>query len=143
MDEAKGRRPGRKRREIGRRSGRIGGGVDRIGTKGDSRSPTASGLALLYYAERPKTKRQDTSGKPLKSGRKAGDQEKEERMRREGKDDASYDEEEEKDKVMVRRKERVRERRKAERERGEERERDDRLRTTRSVNNTKADCGRG
>lgn len=54
-------------------------GVDRIGTKGDSRSPTASGLALLYYAERPKTKRQDTSGKPLKSGRKAGDQEEEEK----------------------------------------------------------------
>lgn len=41
--------------------------VDKIGTKEDSRSPTASGLALLYYAECLKTKRQDTSRKPLKS----------------------------------------------------------------------------
>jgi len=45
-------------------------------------------LALLYYAERPKTKRQDTSGKPLKSGRKAGDQDEEDKR---GEQDVSFD----------------------------------------------------
>lgn len=62
-------------------------------------------MALLYYAERSKTKRQDTSGKPLKSGRKAGDQDEEEGV---GRDDVSYDlndEEGEKDEKVVGRKE--------------------------------------
>lgn len=77
-----------------------GKGVDRIGTKEDSRSPTASGLALLYYAERPKTKRQDTSRKPLKSLPDERPVIKTKTKGREGRDDVSFDlddEEEEKD----------------------------------------------
>lgn len=76
-----------------RRSQRKGGGkgVDRIGTKEDSRSPTASGLALLYYAERPKTKRQDTSRKPLKSLPDERPVIKTKTKGREGRDDVSFD----------------------------------------------------
>lgn len=63
---------------------------------------------------------------------------------REGRDDVSFDlddEEEEKDDEECKRRGESRHRRK--REKDEIYKRDDHLRSTRSVNNTKADCGRG
>lgn len=69
---------------------------------------------------------------------------------REGRDDVSFDlddeegeeenEEVKKERVQEKRREKHTER---EREKDETYERDDHLRSTRSVNNTKADCGRG
>lgn len=63
---------------------------------------------------------------------------------REGRDDVSFDlddEEEEKDDGECKRRGESGDRRK--REKDEIYKRDDHLRSTRSVNNTKADCGRG
>lgn len=129
-----------------------GKGVDRIGTKEDSRFPTASGLALLYYAERSKTKRQDTSRKPLKSLPDERPVIKTKSKRREGRDDVNSDLDDEEGKEEMKKGEsageKKRERgksiyRKREKKTYETCERDDRLRSTRSVNNTKADCGRG
>lgn len=62
-------------------------------------------MALLYYAERPKTKRQE---KPLKSGRKASDQDEEDKR---GEQDVSFDLDSGRD-ARERRKEKEREREK-------------------------------
>lgn len=65
--EAKKKMQGEKRRETGRWNKNTRREIQEIPL-------TAFASALLYYAERPKTKRQDTSRKRLKSRRKAGDQ---------------------------------------------------------------------
>lgn len=88
--------------------------VDRIGTKEDSRSPTTSGLALLYYAGCLKTKRQNTLRKSLKSlpDERPVIKTKTKRKGRD-RDDVSFDldeEEEEEDEEME--KERMQEKRK-------------------------------